>query len=272
MGILLCASLCGVARAVTYEVGSGKALSKIGDVPWESLEAGDVVLIHWRAEPYREKWVICRKGTAAQPIIVRGVPGPNGELPVIDGRDAVTRKQLDYWSGSRSILKIGGAQVPADTMPEHILVERLEIRSGRPPYQFKGRNGPQSYDKNASAIFLEKGEHIVIRGCVFRDCGNGFFSSFQSKDVLVEECRIFDNGIEGSIYEHNSYTAAQGIVFQYNEYGPLRKDCGGNNLKDRSAGLVVRYNSITGGNRQLDLVDAEDSPTLRDDPLYRRTL
>jgi hypothetical protein len=42
-------------------------------------------------------------------------------------------------------------------------------------------------------------------------------------------------------------------------------------LKDRSAGLVVRYNWIEGGNRQLDLVEGEDSSIIRNDPRYRST-
>jgi hypothetical protein len=45
----------------------------------------------------------------------------------------------------------------------------------------------------------------------------------------------------------------------------------GNNLKDRSAGLVVRYNWIEDGNRQLDLVDAEDSSVLVNHPSYAST-
>ncbi|MBI5545928.1 MAG: polysaccharide-degrading enzyme, partial [Deltaproteobacteria bacterium] len=42
-------------------------------------------------------------------------------------------------------------------------------------------------------------------------------------------------------------------------------------LKDRSVGTVIRYNWIEGGNRNLDLVDAEDDPTLTSDPRYRST-
>ena len=60
-------------------------------------------------------------------------------------------------------------------------------------------------------------------------------------------------------------------VFQNNRFGPLRARCPGNNLKDRSAGLVVRDNWIEGGNRALDLVDADGSPELRDAPAYRAT-
>lgn len=257
--------------AAVYEVGPGKPLDKVGLVPWESLNAGDEVHIYWRVEPYPAKWVICQQGSEAKPIIIRGIPGPEGQLPVIDGRDAITRPQLNYWSDTRSVIKIGGANQPADTMPQYVVLENLDIRSARPPYAFTGRKGRTKYDKNASSIFIEKGEHITIRNCALHDSGNGLFTSYQSKDVLVEKCWIYDNGMEGSIYEHNSYTAAQGITFQFNRYGPLRKGCLGNNLKDRSAGLVVRYNWIEGGNRQLDLVDAEDNATLRNDPRYRDT-
>jgi hypothetical protein len=62
------------------------------------------------------------------------------------------------------------------------------------------------------------------------------------------------------------------MVYQFNHFGPLRANCPGNNLKDRSAGTVIRYNWIEGGNRQLDLVDAEDSAELRNHPSYSRTL
>ena len=214
--------------------------------------------------------MICRTGTADRKIVVRGVPNAQGALPVVDGRDATTRSVLNYWNEKRGVIKVGGANVPADTMPRHIVIENLEIRSGRPPYTFSGRDGLTAYAKNSAAIFVEKGEHITVRNCVLRDCGNGLFCASQSSDVLVEGCHIFDNGIEGRIYEHNNYTEARGIVFQYNHFGALREGCLGNNLKDRSAGTVIRYNWIENGNRQLDLVDSDHSELIQD-PAYRST-
>lgn len=263
--------LVDVSQAAIYEVGPGKPLAEVEEVPWESLNPGDTVRIHWRATPYLSKWVICRQGEKDKPITVQGVPDAKGQLPVIDGRQAKTRKALNFWSEGRAVIKIGGANKPADTMPQYIVVENLEVRSARTPYEFNGRNGVGKYEKNAASIFIEKGEHIIIRNCTMRDSGNGFFTSYQAKEILIEKCYIYDNGIEGSIYEHNSYTAAQGITFQFNRYGPLRAGCPGNNLKDRSAGLVVRNNWIEGGNRQLDLVDASDNEALRNDPRYRET-
>lgn len=234
------------------------------------------MLINWRATPYREKWVICRQGAPGNPITVRGVPGPAGELPVVDGNGATTRPSLNYWNEVRGLLKIGGANVPPDTTPQYITIENLEFTSARPPYTFTAANGStQSYVNNAAAIYVEKGEHITIRNCILRDSGNGLFAGSPaaqpSRDFLIEGNYIYGNGNTGSAFEHNNYTAVLGITFQYNRFGPLRAGASGNGLKDRSAGLVVRYNWIEGGNRQLDLVDAEDSSVIVSDPSYRST-
>jgi hypothetical protein len=264
------------AWAATFAVGPGQPYAAIGGVPWESLQAGDTVLIHWRTNSYREKWVICRQGTFAAPIAVRGVPGPNGQLPVVDGNGATTRTALNYWNENRGVIKIGGANVPADTVPRNILVENLDIRSARPPFPYTGANGASgAYINNASAIYIEKGENITVRNCAMHDCGNGLFvasgPTLASSNILVEANYIYDNGNDASLFEHNNYTAAINIVFQYNRFGPLRAGCPGNNLKDRSAGLIVRYNWLEGGNRQLDLVDAEDSVLIKNHPRYGKT-
>ena len=274
-GLLFSLGLCA-SSAVVYEVGPTQPFSAIGQVPWETLQPGDTVLIHWRPEPYREKWVICRQGKVSAPITVRGVPGPGGELPVIEGNGATTRTNLNYWGDVRSVIKIGGAQNPPDTMPQYLVLESLDIRNGRPPYKFTGADGKErAYIRNAAAIRVEKAEHLTIRNCALHDCGNGLFVSSNdkevSKDILVEGNYIYDNGNARSGQEHNVYTEASGITFQFNRLGPLRAGCSGINLKDRSAKLVVRYNWIEGGNKQLDLVDAEDSSLIRNDPEYRRT-
>lgn len=264
------------ARSAVFEVGDGWLYPSIGSVPWESLQAGDTVLIHWRAAPYREKWVIGRQGTADAPITVRGVSGPGGERPVIDGEDATTRLQLDYWNENRSVIKIGGSSIPPDVWPRFVILENLDVRGARPPNTFTDDQGiVRTYSPNAAAIHLERGRDVIVRGCVIRDSGNGLFVSSSddetARDITVEGNFIHGNGNVDSLYEHNVYTAAIGMTFQWNRFGPLQAGADGNNLKDRSAGLVVRYNWLEGGNRQLDLVDAEDSVLIRADPSYGRT-
>jgi hypothetical protein len=256
------------ASAETYRVGPGERRTSMSQVPWDRLMPGDVVEIVGRPEPYRSKVVICRRGTEAAPIVIRGVPGPDGRLPIIDGKDAVTPPGLDFWSEARGVINIAGASRPDDTMPAWITVENLEICNAKGGNFFLGRKGLTEYYGNASAIYVEKGEYLTFRNLVMHDCGNGFFTAPDSKAILVEGCSIYSNGIAGSVYEHNSYTETNGITFQTCRFGPLVPGAGGCALKDRSAGLVVRYNFIDGGNRQLDLVDAQEGAYLRSEPSY----
>ena len=256
------------ASAAEFRVGPGQTYASIGAVPWETLGPGDTVLIHARPTPYTEKWVIGRNGTQAAPITVRGVPDAQGRRPIIHGEGATTRSQLNFWNEERGIIKIGGSNTPADTLPSYIVIEGLHLRRARGA--FTGRNGASTYNANAAGIFIEKGEHLVIRDCILEDNGNGVFIANSTSDVLIEGNFIHGNGNSGSILEHNAYTEALGIVYQYNHFGPPCANCLGNNLKDRSAGTVVRYNWLEGGNRQLDLVESA-SAAFRADPSYLRT-
>lgn len=63
LAILMLLLPCMNLQATTYEVGLIKP--PIGQVSWESLQAGDTALIYWRATAHNEKWVICRQGTQA---------------------------------------------------------------------------------------------------------------------------------------------------------------------------------------------------------------
>jgi parallel beta-helix repeat protein len=266
--VLVLLALPLLTHAAEFRVGPGQTYAGIGEVPWETLGPGDTVLIHARSTPYTEKWVIGRNGTQAAPITVRGVPDAQGNLPIIHGEGATTRSQLNYPGEQRGIIKIGSSNVPPDTLPSYIVIEGLHLRRARGG--FTGRAGASTYTANASGIYLEKGEHITIRNCIFEDSGNGLFIAPNSADVLIEGNYLFGNGNPNSVFEHNAYTEALGIVYQYNRFGPLCANCLGNNLKDRSAGTVIRYNWIEGGNRQLDLVES-DNVSYRADPSYLRT-
>jgi hypothetical protein len=260
----------GLAWGTEYDVGPGQSRATPDRVPWDALKSGDVVAIHWRAEPYRCKWVLACRGTADAPIIIRGVAGPKGELPVLDGANAITPPALDFWAGERGVIKIGPAGFAPETVPGHIVIENFEITGAHPRNFFASRQGLLAYSDAASAIYVERGDHITVRNCRLHDCANGFFTAFETAEIRLADCEVYDNGVEGSIYQHNSYTESAGMIYEGNHFGPLRPNARGNNIKDRSAGLIVRYNWIEGGNRQLDLVDAEDSEAIQIDPRYDR--
>ena len=98
------------------------SLSTISEAPWSSLQAGDIVYIHWRSTPYKEKWVINAQGTANNPIRIIGVSGSQGQKPVIDGNGAVTVAGVNFWNEERGVIKIGGSNTPADGIPSHIII------------------------------------------------------------------------------------------------------------------------------------------------------
>jgi hypothetical protein len=269
------------ARATDYHVGrSDDPYSSLGAVPFERLQPGDAVYIHWRSEPYREKVLLSQSGTAAQPIRIVGVPGPNGERPVIDGENATTRSESPYlYQGTQTrgvVIVSTDDSKPDGYKPSYIEIEGLEIRNGDAPYTFTSNTGAaRSYLMNAASIFVERGEHVTVRNCAITGSGNGFFvasggdEGSVSRNILMDGCSVYGNGNAGSYYEHNIYTEAIGMVFQNNDIGPLRDGALGSALKDRSAGIVVRYNRIAGGARMLDLVEAQDSyPITGKDPSY----
>jgi len=279
---------CEAGSGVDYEVGEGAAFSyhALSEVPWESLKAGDSVRIHWRQAPYREKILISNRGEATQPIRICGIPGPQGELPVIDGQQAVVRPTLDFGNDPEmqrlAVLMIYNPKYWGGSKPGHIEISGLEIRGARPANpagDFKdGQGHPQTYRTGAASIYVFGAEHIRILGNTISDSGNGLFiksngdEENQSRDILVEGNFIHGNGSKTSDGIHNIYTEAIGITYQYNHIGRLRPGALGIALKDRSAGTVVRYNWIEGAGHLLDLVEPEDSaPLALADPGFHRT-
>lgn len=267
-----------------YDVGPGQAHASLGAVPWENLLAGDTVRIHWRAQPYREKILLRRRGTAQQPIVVCGVPGPNGELPVLDGENATTRATMGYRvveTEARGLVHVSwGAGDAWGYKPGYLVIQGLELRNAFHEYGFTASDGSsRNYSPNAAGLFVERGEHVIVRGVVVTANGNGFFvasgdsEEVLSRDIVLERSRLYGNGTVTVSFDrhHNIYTEAVGMLFQFNHIGPLRAGSGGSALKDRSTGTVVRYNHIEGGARSLDLVEAEDSfPMVQNLPEYRR--
>ncbi|NNG00537.1 MAG: right-handed parallel beta-helix repeat-containing protein [Desulfobacteraceae bacterium] len=253
------------------DVGPGHDVASPCDVQWADISESTLIRIYWRSTPYRCKWVVTAIGREDAPVVITGVPD-NGRLPVITGDDAVTPAGLYYLNEDRSVLKVGNYTGAGDMdVPAFVFIENLDIRSGRPAFDFTDRYGdPASYRSNAAAVHIEEGDHITVRGCYIHDAGNGIFTSHLTRDILISGNYIYDNGIDSRIYEHNTYTESMGIVYEYNRFGPLRTNCPGNNLKDRSAGTIIRYNWIEGGNRQLDLVETEYE-TFFNDPSYDET-
>jgi hypothetical protein len=273
----------GRALLTTYGVGPGQSYADLGSVPWTSLGPGDVVAIHWRAEPYREKIMISASGTASAPIEIVGIPGPNGQQPVIDGQNATTSSQFHYPApslpGSTLALIARSPDQPYDYKPRYITIQGLEFRNAYMDNTYTDSDGTvHNYNAFAAAVWIGAADHVTISHCTLDSSGLGLFAlsngdeAHTTRDLLVEGNSIYGNGVPGNYLEHNVYTEALGVTFAYNNFGPLRPGSTGNDVKDRSAGAVFAYNTFAPGGHMLDLVDPEDdAPILMADPRFATT-
>lgn len=271
-----------------YRVGPGQQYANISDVPLESLTAGDSVRVWYRNEPYREHVnFVTQAGTKERPIVFCGVAGSNGSLPILDGENATSRAQNGIVPAmeARGLISFHFRSSGSGTyhsMPRHIVIDGFEIRNAHMDFRTRDNTGiERTYFPNAAAVNVLRGEGITIRNCKIHGNGNGIFvaagGDAQSlvSDVLIERNEIFGNGTTttGVDRHHNLYVEAKNVVYQFNRIGPLRSGAGGSALKDRSAGMVIRYNRIEGGARSLDLVDAQESAWhLVALPEYRQSL
>ncbi len=272
-----------------YQVGPNNGqLSSIDQVPWENLGPGDTVRIFYQATPYPGKFAINAHGTGSAPVRVCGVVGPNGERPIIDGYNATSRPTMDYGRDSASetnqqrgiVMIVARGSETGVTQPEYIQIDSLKFQRAQPDYGFTDMDGsPQSYSDFGGCIWVEHGHHVILANNEITDCNQAIFSRSQDGDssLLTMDLRISgneftNNGLVGSDTVHTTYVQSVGVTYEFNHYGAMRPGAGGNAMKDRSVGPVVRYNRIEAGAFAMDFVEAEDYPDYANsDPNYRTT-
>ncbi len=257
-----------------YPVGPEQKHASLSEIPWSSLKPGDTVRIFWRETPYREKILISTRGTEQQPIRICGVAGADGERPTISGDKATTRPRLgnldNYFSNDHDNFQGLGLIILSgnyDEKPANIIIEGLHLQHARKEYSFTNTRGEKkNYGGGAACIRLQAADNVVIRDNEIDHCGNGIFTMSQgyndaslTRNILIEKNHLHNNGQSGSDRQHNLYIQAIGATYQYNRFGSNTPGSTGTNLKDRSAGTIIRYNWFEGGSRTIDLVEVEDS-------------
>ena len=134
-------------------------------------------------------------------------------------------------------------------MPQWIVIENLEIRGAHNPNTFTGPTGAtETYTAPASAIYVEFGENITVRNCDMNNNGNGFFVfSSDTTPAATSWSKATPSTTTATSAATSSTTSTwrpSASRSSTTTSAPLLPGAGGNNLKDRSAGLVVRYNWI----------------------------
>jgi hypothetical protein len=282
-------ALDAVSPGNRYDVCPNCRYTELTTVPWNTLSAGSVVNVFYRAEPYRTTIALRVSGTAAKPIIINGVMDAAGNRPILSGENAVTAKSNantgiyqdehpEYGEGLALILIKRSQTTDAfGYKAKFIQLRNLELRStyGR---TFTAQNGQvKPYSKSAAGIWADVVEDLTIDNVIVTDHAfgifinnrnaNGMVDAETSKHLTVRNSQIFGNGRVGSYLEHNLYLQGVGCKVEGNTIGALREGAAGSSYKDRCSGSVIRNNTITCAARCLDLVhDESGSPKVRDTP------
>lgn len=238
--------LGATASATEYRVGPGQVLGSLGQVPWESLGPGDLVLIYARPAPYAEKFTVTRSGRVDARIVVRGVPDPtSGALPIITGLEATTRPGLVIDYENEGVVVLGGGN-----RVDYLTFESLHFRHAREAQNFYSQNGsyrPYLYGAGINAIGVS---NFVVRKCIFEDFDVGLRVGPNASDVLIERNVFRANGNAGP--SSNLDLGALRARVQFNDFGA--PTAAADNVRDASAGAVYAYNLFRAGSRMIDFL------------------
>ncbi|OYW78166.1 MAG: hypothetical protein B7Z37_00570 [Verrucomicrobia bacterium 12-59-8] len=285
--IVLMLLITSVASAAIYDVGPGYTKTHLRDVVWDQLQPGDIVNIHTTPGGYHETVAITQSGTAAQHIIVRGIPDAQGNLPVIDGSGAVVDPNIHLYYPS--LVGLGAIIISLNnhssygTSPSYIDIESLEVCNAHMGNTYTNGGTTFNYSKFTSGIYIEHSHFMTIRGCNLHHNGLGLFANSKygglgtsTQNILVEHNWIHENGNVGSSSEHGIYVESVGAVYQYNIIGPQLAGAYATGIKDRSSGCVIRYNAFlnsggSNGNGYVIMLVDPAYPLQYARPDYRET-
>jgi hypothetical protein len=184
--------------------------------------AGDLIEVHYglyhvtsASDP--KNW-FKRGGTAENPVTIRGIPNPQGDLPVFDAdAEPIDRAIFYVW----------------DYTPNYV-IENLEFRNAR---------RSDVYPDNAAAAFI-LGDNITFRNCYSHDNDHGWVATDTAENTLLEYCHTAYNGkLPGASGNttHNHYVFSYSITVRgcY-----IHHSTEGQNFKSRASHVVFEGNLV----------------------------
>jgi hypothetical protein len=267
----------------TFNVGPGQKFSELTEVPWLSLQAGDVVNIFHRPQPYRTKFGLRAQGTVRAPVIINGVTDAQCRRPEISGQDALTADdaaQARFFNKQHSenlgiIFIYQASSDPWGYKPRNIVIQNLKLSGAHKSNMYTAQDGSRAhYSLGAAGIYAVRVEGLTVQDNEISGNANGVFVNSRGDDdfsayITLRRNRLQGNGNVGSFTEHNLYIQAMRVLYEGNFIGQLRRGAEGSSMKDRSSATVVRFNHIVAAARAIDLVEIEGGvAAIKDDPLY----
>ena len=250
-----------------YEVGPGLAYTTIRSVPTNSWPAGSIMRIHnvdttgSNPTTYHEATRIMGTGTPSQPVIVCGVPDASGNMPVIDGVNALSPPWANPTTQLYGIMSIWGSgpynspYINGSAGPDYVILSGLAIAHAGVNYNVTSlaTNAPTPYADGASCVNVRSGTHLLIEGNDMNFCSNGLFVANNAQNVGFSQVtryvdvrgnRIRNSGeTVGNVYgTHDAYVQSWYSLIEGNRFENLVDGSAGDALKERGIESIIRYN------------------------------
>ncbi len=260
---------------VTYEVGPSQAYHRLEDVPMATLLPGSTIRVHnedttgQAPTTYHAAVQITTAGTADQPIRLCGVPDSVGNLPILDGANAVAHAEVGGPTVGRALVAVGGnALVYAGSSyraVENVAIEGVHLRNARAGLSVSGDAGTSAWSGAAACVLVQGGHQISVTGVEMEGCARGGQSvwmvgqwSGSSLNHLWEGNYLHGNGSAGSNLNHQLSLQGWGEVVQFNTIDGMASKSAGDNLRSDGVLDVIRYNYLgDGAARTLDLTEVQ---------------
>jgi hypothetical protein len=220
--------ICIVAASVsaaTYEVGTGQTYTTLNSLP--ALNPGDIVEINPGTYKETKRWT--NAGTAANPIIIRGIGSPP---PVIDATGQTVDGVLP---NPRAVFQVEAS---------YVTIQNVELINAR-----NGNNGAGI----RVTTFGSTTVGVILRNCKCDNNDMGVMCD-GSDNLLLDSCEISFNGTplyDG--YSHNLYLGGNKTTLQYCY---IHDSQNGQNFKTRGHYTELFYNFIADSqDGELGLVD-----------------
>lgn len=265
----------------TFNVGPDKEYAEVNDIPWATLQAGDVVNIFHRSTPYVCKFGIAAQGEANARVIINGVTDASGVRPKITGAGATTPVTMMPSTGkqifnlnSDAVLTEGSGTIilrravnepDPNFKPGHILIQNLDVTGASDEHTYTSLAGNTRNYSFSSGIYGRLVDDVRIENCLIHGNTLGLFTHvngagrmYRCERWTIRSNRVYGNGRTGSNTEHGMYLQGLQFVVEFNYIGQNKLGAGGASSKHRVGGDIIRYNWIEAHARALDLVEMED--------------
>jgi hypothetical protein len=279
-----CTSSALNGSGTTYNVGPGQTYTTLraffnavtpgpGDVInlYPTVSGGSVV-------PDSSCVLFSSRGLPGARITLRGQPDSGtGLYPVIDVTGGTATSAFAtraaavgstfapgaLWLGRKSTHTFGYS-------PGYIDIKNIEFKGAYAGGSYDRAGTAVNWDEGSAGIYVEAVEDMAVESCTIDGNGNGIFAAAHSEydrpvlDMVVRKNYVWGNSgtTPTGTPSHNTYIEGVRTLYEGNHYGPVRSGGQGIGLKERSTGVVIRFNLIEGGNHQVEHAEAQNHSDL----------